>query len=75
METKMLSSFTSKYALALYEALRCGSIFAAERGNRHSDAAALAGRRAGKLERYPDLNRKAIRPAVNEVNALSPYSG
>jgi len=75
METKVLSSFTSKYALALYEALALRINL--RRTVEEIDIATLRhwlGVEPGKLERYPDLNRKAIRPAVNEVNALSPYS-
>jgi Initiator Replication protein len=75
METKVLSSFTSKYGLALYEALALRMNL--RRTVEELDLATLRhwlGVETGKLDRYPDLNRKAIRPAVAEVNALSPYS-
>lgn len=75
METKVLSSFTSKYGLALYEALALRMNL--RRTVEEIDIAMLRqwlGVEPGKLERYPDLNRKAILPAVNEVNGLSPYS-
>ena len=75
METKVLSSFASKYGFALYEAV-------ALRINLRQTVAEIdlttlrhwLGVEDGRLDRYPDLNRFAIRPAVNEVNGLSPYS-
>lgn len=75
METKVLSSFSSKYGLALYEALALRINL--RRTVEEIDLTTLRhwlGVETGKLERYPDLNRFAIQPAVNEVNALSPYS-
>jgi hypothetical protein len=74
MEMKIISSFGSKYALALYEAL-------ALRINLHRSIEEISietlrhwlGVENGKLDRYPDLNRFAIKPAVQEVNALSPF--
>ena len=75
MEIKVLSSFGSKYALALYEALSL-------RVNMRRMVEEISietmrhwlGVENGKLDRYPDLNRFALKPSVAEVNALSPYS-
>jgi hypothetical protein len=75
MEMKVLSSFGSKYGLALYEALSLRINL--RRMVEEIDIATLRewlGVERGKLERYPDLNRFAIQPAMNEVNALSPFS-
>ena len=75
MEMKVLSAFTSKYALSLYEAL-------AARVNLRKtmetiDLARLRqwlGVAPGKLKRWQDLRRKALEPAVREVNAYSPIA-
>lgn len=75
METKVLSSFTSKYALALYEAL-------ALRINLRRTVEDISldtlrnwlGVGEGKLTQWAHLQQRALGPAVAEVNALSPYS-
>ena len=75
MEVKVLSAFTSKYALNLYEAL-------AARINMRKSAEAVEvttlrrwlGVADDKLKRWPDLRRKALEPAVREVNAYSPIN-
>ena len=75
MEMKVISAFGSKYALALYEALALRINL--NRSVEEIDIEALRhwlGVENGKLDRYPDLNRFAIQPAVHEVNALSPFS-
>ena len=71
----MLSAFTSKYALNLYEAL------AARINMRKTaetvDLAALRrwlGVPEGKLVPWADLRRYALEPAVREVNAYSPIA-
>lgn len=75
MDMKVISAFTSKYALALYEA-----ISARIRMRMPSEVISVEmlrewlGVETGKLSRWPDFNRKAIQPAINEVNALSPYT-
>lgn len=74
METKILSAFTSKYSLALYEAISA-------RINLHKSSEEMSldmlrqwfGVERGKLDRWPDLKRKAIQPALEEVNGLAPY--
>lgn len=76
MEVKVLSSFSSKYALGLYEVL------ASKMNLRHKSADEIdiptlrqwLGVEAGKLDRWPDLNRFAVQIAIKEVNGLSPFS-
>jgi plasmid replication initiation protein len=67
--------FTSKYALALYEMVQ-------KRGNlKHKhveefsvgEMRGLLGVPRSKLTEFADLRRKALIPAVDEVNALSPF--
>ena len=75
MEVKVLSAFTSKYALSLYEVL--ASKVNMRRQSEVVDVATLRqwlGVEQGKLGRWPDLKRKALTPAVDEVNGLSPFS-
>ena len=75
MEVKVLSAFTSKYALSLYEAL-------AARINLRKTTETVEvdrlrqwlGVAHGKLKRWQDLRRKALEPAVREVNAYSPIA-
>ncbi len=75
MEMKVLSAFSSKYALALYEALALRmNLRRSMEEIRIEELRHLLGVEDGKLERYPDFNRFAIQPAIAEVNALSPYS-
>jgi len=75
MEVKVLSAFTSKYALGLYEVI--ASKINLRRQSETLDVELLRqwlGVEPGKLERWPDLNRKALKMALNEINALSPFS-
>lgn len=75
MEIKVLSAFTSKYSLALYE------VIASKIGMKwkHSEEIGIEALRqwlgieSGKLARYPDLKRFAIAAALHEVNGLSPF--
>ena len=75
LQTEVMFCFTSKYALALYEMVQ-------KRGNlKHKNTdefsvdemRGLLGVPRGKLTEYADLRRKALIPAVDEVNAFSPY--
>ena len=73
MEVKVLSAFTSKYPLHLYEAL------AARINLRKTEETVdlialrrLLGVGDGKLALWSDFRRKALEPAVREVNAYSP---
>jgi plasmid replication initiation protein len=75
METKVLSSFTSKYALALYEALALRINM--RRSVEEIDILTLrhwVGVETGKLVQWAHLQQRAVNIAVQEVNALSPYS-
>ena len=75
METKILSAFTSKYSLALYEAISA-------RINLHKSSEEMSldtlrqwlGVERGKLIQWGDFNRFAVQPALEEVNGLAPYS-
>jgi hypothetical protein len=75
LQTEVMFCFTSKYALALYEMVQ-------KRGNlKHKNTddfsvdemRGLLGVHRGKLTEYADLRRFALIPAVQEVNAFSPY--
>lgn len=76
LELRTMTAFTTKYALALYEAIarrvRLNYVF-------HEDFTIdrfreLLGVPKGKLTTFGNLNNRAIRPAVAEINALSGYS-
>ena len=75
MEVKVLSAFTSKYPLHFYEAL-------AARINLRKSAETLEigtlrrmlGVGDGKLALWSDFRRKALEPAVREVNEFSPIN-
>lgn len=74
METKVLSAFTSKYSLALYEVI--ASKIALRKTSEEVGLDALRqwfGIESGKLEAWSHLNQKAIQPALHEVNGLSPF--
>lgn len=75
MEIKVLSAFTSKYSLALYEVI--ASKIGLRKSSEEISIEALRqwlGVERGKLDRWPDLNRKAVTPALHEVNGLSPFA-
>lgn len=74
MEIKVLSAFTSKYSLALYEVI--ASKIALRKSSEEIDLDALRqwlGIERGKLETWSHLNQKAVAPALHEVNGLSPF--
>lgn len=76
LELEVLRSFTSKYALALYEAIarrvRLRHVFTEELD---LDAfRELLGVEAGKLTTFGNLNQYAVKPAILEVNALSDFT-
>lgn len=75
METKLISSFSSKYGLALYEAIsaRIQLRMAAEIIT-VEELRQWLGVEENRLGRWSDLNRKAVQVALSEVNGLSPYS-
>jgi hypothetical protein len=75
LQTEVMFCFTSKYALALYEMVQ-------KRGNlKHKhveeftpdEFRGLLGVPKGKLLEFDGLRRKALIPAVAEVNAFSPF--
>lgn len=76
LELEVLRSFTSKYALALYEAVarrvRLKHVFT-ERFSL-DDFRELLGVEADKLKTYGNLNQYGIKPALFEVNALSDFT-
>lgn len=67
-------ALSSKYSLALYEAV-CLRINLKSDFQDFSvaDFRRLLDVPSGRLERFPDLNRFALRPAEREVNALSDF--
>lgn len=76
LELEVLRAFTSKYALALYEAVarrvRLQHVFT-ERFSLE-DFRELLGVEPGKLKTFGNLNQYAIKPALLEVNALSDFT-
>ena len=76
MEVKVLSAFTSKYALNLYEAL--AARINLRKTSETVDLTALRrwlGVPSGKLPLWQNLKVRALEPAVQEVNAYSPIDG
>ncbi|WP_299800636.1 replication initiation protein [uncultured Ruegeria sp.] len=75
LELEILHAFTSKYALALYEAVaRRVRLSHMTMEVFELDAfRELLGVEEGKLGVFGNLNRKAIAPALVEVNALAPF--
>lgn len=76
LELEVLRSFTSKYALALYEnvarRVRLQHVFT-ERFDLDAFRD-LLGVEQGKLEIFGNLNQYAIKPALLEVNALADFT-
>jgi plasmid replication initiation protein len=75
LKTQIMYCFRSKYALALYESVqkRAGMKFKQAENFTVEEMRALLGVPKEKLIRFPDLNKYAIRPALQEVNALSEH--
>ena len=74
MEIKVLSAFTSKYSLALYDVI-AGKI-ALRKSSEEITVETLRqwfGIERGKLETWSDLRRFSIEIALHEVNGLSPF--
>ena len=75
MEVKVLSAFTSKYALALYEIISTKINLRKSSEEIDLDTVRLwLGVGEGKLSTWGNLLKIAITPAVKELNALSPYT-
>ena len=71
----VMFAFTSKYSLSLYELLCLrGNLRKNEQLFGLDDFRQLLGVEAGKLGRAPDLLRRVIQPAVDEVNGLSDFT-
>lgn len=76
LELEVLRAFSSKYALALYEAISrrvrlqhvCVESFDLD------DFRDLLGVEDGKLMTFGNLNQYAIKPAVTEINALADFT-
>jgi len=74
MDVKVLSSFTSKYALGLYEVI--ASKINLRRQAETLEVAMLRqwlGVEDGKLSTWSNLFKFALQPALTEVNGLSPF--
>ena len=75
MEVKVLSAFSSKYALSLYEVVASKiNMRRTSEDVELSEIREWLGVEPGKLTSWGNLNKIAIEPAVKEVNALSPFS-
>ncbi len=76
LEIAVMMAFSSKYALALYEAIarrvRLKRKFMEDFSI--AEFRELLGVEEGKLTSFSNLNLKAIKPAVQEVNALASFS-
>lgn len=71
----VMFSFTSKYALSLYEAVCLrANLRVSEQTFSVEDFRALLGVEPSKLELYKNLKKWALDPAVAEVNALSDFN-
>jgi plasmid replication initiation protein len=75
LDLEVMRSFRSKYAFSLYEAvarrIRMKS-FMEELSV--EDLRELLGVEDGRLTNYRNLNLRAIQPAIEEVNAISPFA-
>ena len=76
LDLEVMKSFRSKYAFSLYEALslriHLKHIYKEELSLQALRD--LLGVEDGKLEGYGNLNKFAIKPALEEVNAITPYT-
>jgi plasmid replication initiation protein len=76
MQMKVIASFSSKYAMSLYEVV-AARIQMKHKSSEVIDIATLRqwlGIEIGKLKTWSDLRRIALQPALDEVNGLSPFS-
>jgi hypothetical protein len=72
----VLMAFTSKYAVSLYENLaQCVNLSLKQHQEYTLDAfRELLGVPSGRYKAFGELNKHVIKPAVDEVNALAPFS-
>jgi plasmid replication initiation protein len=75
LKTRIMYAFNSKYALRLYEVVqkRVNLKYKQFEDFTESEMRGLLGVPKGKLKRFADLNKHAIKPAVEEVNFLGEY--
>lgn len=70
----VMFAFSSKYALALYEAVCLrGNLYATAKQFTVEEFRALLGVEPGKLPLFKSLKQRVLDPALAEVNALSDY--
>lgn len=75
IKSHVMFAFTSKYALALYEAVCLrANLRACEQAFSVEDFRALLGIEAGKLPLFKSLKQRVLDPAVTEVNGLSDFN-
>lgn len=75
IKAHVMFAFTSKYALALYEAVCLrGNLRVSEQTFSVEDFRALLGIEPGKLEQPFNLKKWALDPALTEVNGLSDFT-
>jgi hypothetical protein len=75
LQTEVMFCFTSKYALTLYEMIQKRGYLKHKNTDDFSvdEMRGLLGVPPGRLTEFADLRRKALIPAVEEVNAFSPF--
>jgi hypothetical protein len=75
LDLEVMKSFSSKYAFALYEEVsrRINLKHKITENLEIDDLREILGVEDGKLNTYFNLRTKAIEPAVDEVNAITPY--
>jgi Initiator Replication protein len=76
LSRRAVMAFESRYSLRLYEiiALRAGLEYKTTETFSVDDIRARLGVPAGKLKPWNDLRRKAIEPAVEEINQLAGFT-
>lgn len=75
IKAAVMFAFTSKYALALYEAVCLrANLRVSEQVFSVEDFRALLGIEPGKLELFKNLKLRALDPALTEVNGLSDFT-
>jgi hypothetical protein len=75
LQTEVMFCFTSKYALTLYEMIQKRGYLKHKHVEEFStdEMRGLLGVHPGRLTEFDSLRRKALIPAVDEVNAFSPF--
>jgi plasmid replication initiation protein len=74
LDLEVMRSFRSKYAFSLYEAIaRRVRLRRFTEDLTLEELRDILGVEEGKLDTYRNLNLRAIQPALEEVNAITPY--